>query len=211
MGWTFTHKNSNEKPADFLARELLRWSLPEDQHPREVARCVAGSVVHFAVRFPAGYVADHADMAKTFVPEDDGSIVLAFVILTQRARDDYNFGWKDMDECSGPSEARASKAFIGKLSKIRDGAETYARSWRERCLANAETGSKRKAIKQGTIVRLPEPLKFTDGSELSEFKAITVPGRRAGKTTQRLVFQSLKTGGLYRLSARHLALAEIAA
>jgi hypothetical protein len=214
MGWTFSHKSNEEKPADYLARTCLTWnSLPEDQRPMEVGRSGKSGVVVFAVRFPAPHVAACPGMEATHVPAEDGSITLAMLFLTRAARDHYNFGYKDMDETMGPCETGASKGLLAMLSPLQEGERaTYAREWRKECAEAVEMKSRgRVALKNGAKVHLAEPVTFADGMKRQDF-TVSVQARRnwkTGKTTNKTLFRCVVTGGLCKFPLSFLASANI--
>jgi hypothetical protein len=205
MGWTFSHKSNEEKPADYLARTCLTWnSLPEDQRPMEVGRSGKSGVVVFAVRFPAPHVAACPGMEATHVPAEDGSITLAMLFLTRAARDHYNFGYKDMDETMGPCETGASKGLLAMLSPLQEG--------RKECAEAVEMKSRgRVALKNGAKVHLAEPVTFADGMKRQDF-TVSVQARRnwkTGKTTNKTLFRCVVTGGLCKFPLSFLASANI--
>jgi hypothetical protein len=66
----------------------------------------------------------------------------------------------------------------------------YALDWRARCRTSLDRRARKLA--DGDRIRLPEPMKFSDGAVLQEFTV----GRRG----RRLVLRDPQSGGLYRIS-----------
>jgi hypothetical protein len=98
MGWTFTHRDNGMTTREFFERELAGGC-------KILASGMAGSTFYAAVQNPED---------ATFEPGK----VWALVILTQRARGYYNFGYKDMDETMGPNEAQCPQRVLDLLSPI---------------------------------------------------------------------------------------------
>jgi hypothetical protein len=207
MGWTITHKDPHESAADFLKRRCLTWSVPPEAHPAVVAAATGSSCIAFAVRFPAAFWERQSKPQKSFIPDDsDGSVTTALVFLIsggERGSRQYNFGYKDMDECCGPN-APVSASILRHLSPLdlEHGGDSgrWAQAWRDRCKACSAARSKRSTLTEGARVTLAEPLMFQGGFSAREFVATRIVhrGRR------RLVFRDVATGAICRLSARHL-------
>jgi hypothetical protein len=106
MGWTITYKDPRESAADFLKHRCLTWSVPPEAHPVVVATATGSSCIAFAVRFPAAFWDEQARSPKPFIPDNNGAVTTALVFLIsggERGSHEYNFGYKDMDECCGPN------------------------------------------------------------------------------------------------------------
>ena len=96
-----------------------------------------------------------------------GREVVAIVCLVRwapRPPDGYVFGYKDMDETMGPCEASCPEPILKLLTPT---ANEHALAWRQRCLANLQRRARKLA--DGDRIRLPEPIKFTDGHVGCEF------------------------------------------
>ena len=115
-----------------------------------------------------------------------GREVVAIVCLVRwnpRDREGYVFGYKDMDETMGPCEASCPQAILDLLTPTEN---ERALAWRARCLANLQR--RRRKLVDGDRIRLPEPIRFSDGHVGSEFIVekrgrriiLRDPGRRAG-------------------------------
>lgn len=204
MGWLVCYKPPDVKPVDFIARENRQW------WDRHVVKTVSTSQAVFVL---CRYTAEHdsfAAMAQIFQPNDKGEIFTIALWLISNRRDDsgLNFARKDMGETSGPT-INGPPSLIKLASPLLDGddngSKTWARNWRERSLAAAASRAKVRAIKDGTRVKLAEPLRFSDKASLSEFVVQRVSQRRR----MIMAFRSTENGRLYRVPQAALASATI--
>lgn len=143
MGWTFAHREKGEATnAEWFAREF-----PSGEF---LATATVGGTFYAAARTKA---------------EPDK--VFALVILTRWVpKDQYNFGYKDMDETMGPNEAKAPAKILDLLSPTDS---EYAIKWRARCRKNLERKAAAAKVKKGVTVKFAAPIKFTNGDEIDEF------------------------------------------
>lgn len=219
MGWTF-HYGGPRKRAEVKA-EITRMCTWDSEHytARPVRIANHGNTWYIATRFTPKATGGYVPGATVYEAAPDGSHVGALIFLTKRDKGDW--GYKEMDEFSGPCEATAPASILNVLSPLKgDGESTgYARKWRERCREHAETIKRRKRIKPGDRVRFAEPLRFRDGTEHAEFVATTYKkmgrwrsdgeGRMVKRLIDAIAFRPAGGGGLYRLGAGNLASAEI--
>lgn len=112
---------------------------------------------------------------------------ICLVKWNPRAEDDLVFGYKDMDESAGPSEAACPQRILDLLTST---SEPYALDWRRRCHLTARLRA--RTLPDGALIRLPEAMTFTDGSKHSEFRV-----RREGR---RIVLTDPDGRGRYRVS-----------
>lgn len=155
MGWTFVHRPKGIKERDYWQREFGEgWEVLD-------ASKVRGTVYLAAKNHQTG-------------------LTSAAVILTQWVRDEYNFGYKDMDEAMGPCEAQAPERILNLLSPIEElygdgqGAE-WARRWRADCRAY---NAKPKVV-AGTKLRFTNPGSESLRNDLIGRTFVREPGRRA--------------------------------
>jgi hypothetical protein len=102
--------------------------------------------------------------------DDVVSYVTAVICLVRwnpNAASGEIFGYKDMDENSGPYEAGCPRSVLDCLGPT---SHPHALDWRNRCYRNLRL--KERKLADGDIIRLPEPMRFTDGSEHSEFRVV---------------------------------------
>lgn len=137
----------------------------------------------FADRLGAGFeILDCATVRGTWyaavrslrMPDE----VWGAVFLTRRvpkARDGYNFGWKDMDETMGPCESRCPARILALLTPLEPGKYPYAEEWRKRC---HETARRQAALpKIGQTIRLLDTVTF-GGVPESILTKVALPRRR---------------------------------
>lgn len=208
MGWTYYHKPSNVS-AEAALREELSWShMPEEKRPTIVASAKGSGVIAFAVKYPGAYFADHKGPRKT-IPNEDGSETIAVVFLHKSvAKDRHNFGYKDMDEFSGPYEAAVSASILKHLSPLNPefpyDSVKWAQGWRDKCAAYSAGRAKAKALKPGAKLTLAAPLNFKS-FKADEFVAESYTSKGKSK----LGFRAVGAGVLCRLPARVIAGATI--
>ena len=92
-----------------------------------------------------------------------------------------------LDEQSGPVEANCPRSILELLTSS---SHPYALDWRNRCYAMLRL--KERNVADGDILRLPEPLRFTDGSEHREF--------RVSKRGSKIELRTPDGFGAYRIS-----------
>lgn len=198
MGWTSYHKPVNVSTREALQKELTWNHLPEDERRSIVHAANRGNVHCFAVRYPPAAVAKY-NMTRDFQPEKDGSIVSCLVFLTRTdSKDYYNFSYKDMDECMGPNDP-GPVSVLKYLSPIIGDSQSaqWARNWRERCLAADRQAKRKRALKDGDIIHLAEPIWFQNGKQDSEFVTVII--------NKKTYFRSKIHGFLCRLSSEQLS------
>ena len=90
--------------------------------------------------------------------------VVCLVRWNPRAKDGYVFAYKDMDETAGPCEDECPERILSLLGETDNPAALH---WRRRCIRNlARTARK---LEDGMRIRFPQPIKFVDGHEGTEF------------------------------------------
>ncbi|MFC4670698.1 DUF6927 domain-containing protein [Seohaeicola nanhaiensis] len=134
----------------------------------------------------------------TYVTDEDGSITFGAVLLTRY--DDGCWGYKDMEEATGPVESRAPLGLLNLLSELKD-SDSYANAWRQRCRDWAAIPD----YDERDRIRLASPVTLTDGSSCQIVTATHY--RRGGK--KRRCYRIEETGGLVRLSKASLAGSEL--
>jgi len=98
--------------------------------------------------------------------------VVCLVRWNPKAADGYIFAYKDMSESMGPREADCPASILALLSPSDN---PYTLDWRNRCHRNLRLAARK--ISDGALIRFAAPLRFTDGSEMSEFR-VRKEGRR---------------------------------
>jgi hypothetical protein len=193
MGWTFMP--SHGRDAVEIIRAQLEWEN-DTFTDKVIDHAVVGTTVYLLVgRTPKGVWKPSA----TYVNDVDSSLRWIAVVLTRKARDAYDFGYKELEQSMGPVEAGCPKRIIAAASPLRhpDPAVegNYAARWRQKCLDQATARTRRKAeLVHGVTIRLSCILDFTDGYKGDRFIVEIV--KRHGRNC--ICFRA-PNGGLYRI------------
>lgn len=190
MGWLI-YDHTPACIRDEIAR-LCTWDN-EDGRGFPVLISKQGSTWYAAVRRePAeGRRDDGLDATGSYETDATGGYTFAAVFLTSREGGEW--GYKDMDETMGPNRAEAPPKLLDLLSPT---TSDHALKWRQRCRDHAARVA--RPLKEGDVIRLDEPLRFTDGSERQTFR-VSIE-RPAGARRNRTVFICTETGAVYRIS-----------
>src|SRR5262245_11205903 len=123
MGWTFLHRERGMKDVDFFKREF------GDEFAKNVKATASKAGVFYAV------YETEKDRGGRLVPDENGKVRTALVVLTRRVpKDYYNFGYKDLDEFMGPCESDCPERLLDMLSPLKDedagDGSRWAAGWR---------------------------------------------------------------------------------
>jgi hypothetical protein len=167
MGSTSCHR-----PKGITHKDFFQQSYGDKLTILEASQA-RGGAVYMAVR--------HETDGNTHKAGD----VFAVVVLTGWSpKSYYNFWFKDMDETMGPNESECPRKildllsplddlygppFIGPLKQYQSRPGQYARDWRARCEDRLARRAAAPKVRKGTRIRLPEPLRFTNGAEYQTF------------------------------------------
>ncbi|KHS49349.1 MULTISPECIES: DUF6927 domain-containing protein [Sphingomonadales] len=183
MGWLYMHRagmGGHETPKAYLDDQLTYEREACEDAPfrgcRVLKSVFTGSTYYAAVE---RYGEDRERLYVT--------AVICLVHWNPKAADGLIFGYKDMDEQSGPVEANCPRSILELLTSS---SHPYALDWRNRCYAMLRL--KERKVADGDILRLPEPLRFTDGSEHREF--------RVSKRGSKIELRTPDGFGAYRIS-----------
>ena len=150
MGWTSSHRSSNQSVKDYLIEEI-----------NETGKTATFKVLDIAiVKRNTAYLA----VKRTSI--DTGkSEVFAMVILICYGRGQFNITTKEMSEDMGPFYYDCPARILDLLTPSD---HTEAVLWRERCranLANCESLKKELATaKEGDVFKFGSPVQFTKGT-----------------------------------------------
>lgn len=184
MGWLI-YPDTPACIRDEIAR-LCTWDSEKGRgFPVLISR--KGTVWYAAVRAEpaAGRLDTGLDPTGHFETDATGGYVFAAVFLTTAGRGEW--GYKDMDESSGPVESEAPAKLLDLLSPT---TAEYALAWRKRCRDNAARNNRR--LKPGDTIRFTAPLRFADGSEGQTFRVRKE--RFAGANRAMTFFTCVETG-----------------
>lgn len=106
---------------------------------------------------------------KRSLPEGE-SYITAIVCLTRWApHGAQNFSYKEISEDMGPYVSECPERILNQLTPVselpisKQGRELTAK-WRERCRARIAEQKAKPAVRQGQLIYMTEPVRFTDGS-----------------------------------------------
>ena len=184
MGWTsYARYNSPKTRAEERA-EIIRLYTSLVPDAPYTAECLMASKVgttwYVAIRLvPKPGAEIDGPVLRGYLPDGAGSLVYAGVILT--GRHDGEWGYKDMSESMGPSQAEAPLKLMALLSPLDPEADTYARGWRERVAAHHAARRGLTRIAPGDRFEVETPFEFSSGLRAARFEAFrsAYPGRRA--------------------------------
>lgn len=120
--------------------------------------------------------------------ETGKDVTFGVVILTKSYMENGQrwWGYKDVEESSGPYHTQAPKSLIAKLDPTDN---EYALKWREACLARTRTP-------RLTKFRTASPVQFGNFTA-QEFEKVQMRGRKG-------IYRDLATGQLVRMQSYHL-------
>ena len=183
MGWLSMMRSAmgeNETPKRYLDAQLTYEHEAEGENPLRGCRVLksvySGSTYYAAV--------------ERYDVEGNTVYVIAIICLVRwnpKAADGYIFAYKDMEEGSGPNECKCPRSILELLSPTD---HPWANDWRNRCYRSLRLRERR--LEDGNIIRFPEPMKFTDGSEHREV--------RVGKEGRKIVLMLEDGSGRYKVS-----------
>ena len=184
MGWTsYARYNSPKTRAEERAEIVRLYTslVPEAPYTAEcLMASKVGSAWYLAIRLvPKPGEAIAGPVLRGYLPDATGAVTYAGVILT--GRHDGEWGYKDMSESMGPSQAEAPLKLLALLSPLDPQAETYAARWRERVTAHHAARRGRARIAPGDRFEVETPFDFSGGVRAARFEAFrsAYPGRRA--------------------------------
>jgi len=169
MGWlTMTRMamGGHETPKAYLDAQLTYERKAEGDTPFQGLR-VLKSVYSGSTYYAAAERYDE-NGKRIYV-----TAIICLVRWNTRASDGHIFGYKDMDEDMDPCEASCPRSVLALLTST---SHPFALDWRRRCYRMLALRERR--IADGDLIRFPEAMKFTDGSEHREFRI-----RRDGQKT----------------------------
>lgn len=174
MGWTYTHRGS--QPVKEFLRDQI--DCENDAGKWEMLDCAI-------VKFRTAYMA-----VRITRPGQEPYVVAFVFLLDYRPKEDFNIGYKDMDEFMGPYQCDCPERILKLLTPTDS---EWANEWRRKCWANIE---RKKSIKLrvGMVIET-KPLQFYGGRELTQFLVARVRPLR---------FTSPDAPGYYRITRETL-------
>ena len=187
MGWTTTHKPAGQSASAFLREhfneetETLRWEMLDI------------AIIEFRTAYAA--------IRKTDKTTGESLVFGVVCLLDYRPSDEYNFGWKEIEESMGPVESDCPARILDLLTPT---ASEFAIEWRARCRENLAKRDKAtsfmQSLRPGDRLRYAPGLTFTSGAVLREFTLLSkkplrfADGEGAGQYAipRKLVLQMIK-------------------
>lgn len=155
MGWTSTTRRPGLTDMQFFHEQGIR--MNNDTHEGKIIDSSrVGSTVYAAYE-----VTEKATGKRE---------VFALVILTKshaRARDGFNFSYKDMDESMGPCESDCPARILNMLTEAKN---DWAREWRERCRQRAGKLRTVAAVREGAVIETANMLTFGGRVQANRFR-----------------------------------------
>ena len=160
MGWTYTNKPKGTTLKEFFASEFT---------VKGEARILDVASVGWAEAYAA-------------FRTSDGRVIGMAIMTNYRPKEAYyNFGYKELEEFSGPYITNCPERILKLLTPLdpitedtpEDCSLRWAHRWRAACWAkvNSHKGKTKDRAKltDGCTIRFAEPIGFTDGSGRQEF------------------------------------------
>ena len=149
MGWLFhSEKLRHQTPAEYLTQHFTHDS--ESYSATVIATATVRGTVYAAIRN---------------LNKGTGAGYIFCAVILFKSSDKDGFGYKDMDDGTGPCEADCPERIMRLLSPLSDiPSPGYAAEWRARVIERraTRTASQQasKALRLGDVIRLPAAVSF---------------------------------------------------
>jgi hypothetical protein len=170
MGWTYIQKDFGRKALAVIEAEYGASTI--------VAKSATREAVFLVIKRPADAYA-----ASIYEVDADGTyrgIAVIAIKSTPKAKDGYNFGWKDMSESEGPYGCPAPKSIIAAASKLKPlpagipdnefNALRSATNYRLGSIASADLKAKKRGLRNGDTIVLAKKIKYVGAGERDTFQ-----------------------------------------
>ena len=189
MGWLtmpLSSMHPHTTPKAYLDAQFT-YGRRDDAGKGRALRIVASSCLRNQVYYAAAVPSTDEVDEPTFA-------VVCLVKWNPRDKEGFVFGYKDMTEHMGPSEAECPERILALLGDTDD---PSALNWRRRCIDNLARAS--RPLEHGMRIRLPSPVKFTDGYEGDEF-IVHRRGRKIGLAKPGCGYPGYRLSGLRQMA-----------
>lgn len=180
MGWTSYEATYFKKNGDIDRKAECDAYFMRDNagHYKVLKSSMKGTVYYAAVTTLTKYIGKDENGKSMYesIPEDKQE-VWADVFLTRTEEGRY-FHYKDQDETAGPYEDHCPKCILDLLSNTD---HELALDWRKRCRKNIQKSnklSKLDRLKNGSVIRFPSILSFTNGINVGDEMTLTKINRK---------------------------------
>lgn len=180
MGWTSYEATYFKKNGDIDRKAECDACFMRDNagHYKVLKSSMKGTVYYAAVTTLTKYIGKDENGKSMYesIPEDKQE-VWAAVFLTRTEEGRY-FYYKDQDETAGPCEDHCPKCILDLLSNTD---HELALDWRKRCRKNIQKSnklSKLDRLKNGSVIRFPSILSFTNGIDVGDEMTLTKINRK---------------------------------
>lgn len=180
MGWTSYEATYFKKNGDIDRKAECDAYFMRDNagHYKVLKSSMKGTVYYAAVTTLTKYIGKDENGKSMYesIPEDKQE-VWAAVFLTRTEEGRY-FHYKDQDETAGPCEDHCPKCILDLLSNTD---HELALDWRKRCRKNIQKSnklSKLDRLKNGSVIRFPSILSFTNGIDVGDEMTLTKINRK---------------------------------
>ena len=180
MGWTSYEATYFKKNGDIDRKAECDAYFMRDNadHYKVLKSSMKGTVYYAAVTTLTKYIGKDENGKSMYesIPEDKQE-VWAAVFLTRTEEGRY-FYYKDQDETAGPCEDHCPKCILDLLSNTD---HELALDWRKRCRKNIQKSnklSKLDRLKNGSVIRFPSILSFTNGIDVGDEMTLTKINRK---------------------------------
>ena len=143
MGWTGTHK-----PKEVSVKEFFKEEFGGEN----------GQVIDVAVNLKEAYIA--------YENLTTGEVIGIVCLIRYYPKDYFNLMYKDMTENMGPFYYGCPEKILNLLTEPKS---EEAKEWRRKCREKLENKKRNKKVKEGSVIKLDEPLEFSNGEKVDTF------------------------------------------
>lgn len=155
MGWTYQHKSKGTSIKDFFTKEFS-WSNNANEVTVLDVAVVGLKTAYVAIKLAV-------KVGEETITERVSAIVC---LLDYRPHDYHNFGYKDIEETSGPYYYSCPKRILDLLT---DTFNETAIEWRGKCRDNLTKKALVPKMRTGLWLWLSRPVTFASGDVLQAF------------------------------------------
>ena len=194
MGWTSYSRWNSPTTREEERAEIIRLYTTLVEQAPYTAECLmaskVGSTWYVAIRLtpkPGREIA--GPVMSGCVPDENGAITYAGVILTNRHGGEW--GYKDMCEAMGPIQAEAPLKLLSLLSPLDPETDRHAQAWRDTVRATHEAKRKQLRVRPGDVIEFDHPVEFSGGLKSRRLMAFAY--RRNARSRAQILYRTLDT------------------